>query len=193
MNPSAKKVLGGSVILLVVATLAGCAAQTSAERNPSSTPTPSASPTATSSTTPSTANSITYSNTRYGFTFTLPKSWTGYKIVSTTWQGWSSETGKVVQTGPMLSIRHPLWTGASKRQDIPILIYTLAQWNSLMDEKFNMGAAPIPPSELGRNSAYVFALPARYNYAFPTGYQEVEQILQGSPLHPNENFLNFTS
>ena len=93
----------------------------------------------------------------------------------------------------MLSIRHPLWTATVKRQDIPILIYTLAQWNSLSKEEFNMGAAPIPPSELGRNAAYVFALPARYNYAFPTGYQEVEQILQSNPLHPNGNFLKLSS
>ena len=43
-------------------------------------------------------------------------------------------------------------------------------------------AAPINPGELGRNVKYVFALPARYNYAFPTGYQEVEKILEGKPL-----------
>lgn len=104
-----------------------------------------------------------------------------------------SATGKVVQTGPMLSIRHPLWTVTSERQDIPILIYTLGQWSSLSKEEFNMGAAPIPPSELGRNAAYVFALPVRYNYAFPTGYQEVEKILQGNPLHSNADFLKFTS
>ncbi len=187
MNPIASKSLTSAVLLIVTVSLAGCAMQNPADRNP--TPTPTATP----AQSPSTANSITYSNTRYGFTFTLPTSWTGYKIMDATWQGWSSATGKIIQTGPMLSIRHPLWTAAVKRQDIPILIYTLAQWNSLSKEEFNMGAAPIPPSELGRNAAYVFALPARYNYAFPTGYQEVEQILQGNSLHPNGNFLKFTS
>ncbi|MDD2756827.1 MAG: hypothetical protein PHS80_15045, partial [Methanothrix sp.] len=61
-------------------------------------------------------------------------------------------------------------------------IFTLAQWDDLLAEKFHIGAAPIGPSELGRNADYVFALPARYNYAFPTGYEEVDQIIQGKPL-----------
>ena len=158
-----------------LALLAGCASQSAPE------PTPTSSSTPTPSTTP--ATSLTYTNTQYGFTFTLPLSWTGYTIVNTTWQGWSAQSGKVVETGPLLSIRHPLWTAAVKRQDIPILVYTLAQWTALGKQVFNMGAAPIAPSELGRNANYVFALPARYNYAFPTGYQEVDQILQGKPLH----------
>lgn len=171
--PFQKKLLKGAVLLVALASLAGCATQSATDLQP--TPTPSQSP--------SSANTITYNSSLYGFTFTLPLSWTGYTIVKTTWQGWSAATGKVVQTGPMLSIRHPLWTAAVKRQDIPILIYSLAQWNALAKEEFNMGAAPIPPSELGRNATFVFALPARYNYAFPAGYQEVDQILQGKPLH----------
>jgi len=167
--------VAAAIVASVLVLVAGCASQSPSQTNP----TPSATPSAT----PSSATSLTYSNARYGFTFTLPLSWTGYAIVNTTWQGWSSKSGKVVETGPLLSIRHPLWTAANKRQDIPILIYTLAQWSALGKEVFNMGAAPIPPSELGRNAKYVFALPARYNYAFPTGYQEVDQILQGKPLH----------
>jgi hypothetical protein len=35
---------------------------------------------------------------------------------------------------------------------------------------------------LGRNNRYVFALPARYNFAFPEGYEEVEKILESKPL-----------
>jgi hypothetical protein len=68
-------------------------------------------------------------------------------------------------------------------QDIPIMIFTIAQWNDLQTDKFHIGAAPINPSELGRNNKYVFALPARYNFAYPEGFQEVEQILSTSPLH----------
>ena len=67
-------------------------------------------------------------------------------------------------------------------QDIPVMIFTLNQWEDLWQEKFHIGAAPIPPSELGRNARYVFALPARYNFAFPPGYEEVEQIIQSKPL-----------
>ena len=64
------------------------------------------------------------------------------------------------------------------------MVFTIGQWDSLIREEYAVSPAPIPPSELGRNSQFVFALPARYNYAFPTGYQEVEQILQDNPLHP---------
>lgn len=131
---------------------------------------------------PSTPAVIVYQNTQYGFSFTLPSSWQGYSIVTGTWEGNNVASGKVTETGPMLSIRHPQWTAQNPRQDIPILVLTIEQWNSLQKETFHIGAAPIPPSELGRNSKYVFALPARYNYAFPTGYQEVETILAGHPL-----------
>jgi len=62
------------------------------------------------------------------------------------------------------------------------MVLTVGQWNSLQQNKFHIGAAPINPSELGRNSRYVFALPARYNYAIPTGYEEVAKILQDKPL-----------
>ncbi len=165
-----------SLLLIALTLLAGCATQGSPV------PTPSSTPSETPSTTPTAANSIVYSNKAYGFKFTLPISWTGYSIVAEKWEGNSVSTGKVVETGPLLSIRHPLWTSAAKRQDIPILIFTIKQWVSLTAEKFHVGAAPIPPSELARNSRYVFALPARYNYAFPTGFEEVEQILKGNPL-----------
>lgn len=166
---------------MALALLAGCATQNTVQLSPKASPTPSSTPTAT----PSTATSITYNNTQYGFTFTLPLSWNGYTLVNGTWQGLSVATGAVVETGPLISIRHPLWTTANKRQDIPILVFTLSQWNKITSEKVHIGAAPIPPSELGRNATYVFALPARYNYAFPTGYQEVDQIIQNKPLHTN--------
>jgi hypothetical protein len=60
------------------------------------------------------------------------------------------------------------------------MIFTLQQWK----EDLVVSAAPIGPSELGRNSRYVFALPARYNYAYPDGYKEVEEIIEKKPLHP---------
>jgi len=128
------------------------------------------------------ANSIVYKNTQYGFSFSLPEDWKGYSIVSSQWQGASLNGGANVESGPMISIRNPQWTSETPTQDIPIMIFTIAQWNSLQQNVFHIGAAPINPSELGRNNTYVFALPARYNYAFPKGYQEVETILKGSPL-----------
>jgi hypothetical protein len=148
--------------------------------NPTVTTTMSISPTPTPA-----VNSIIYTSTKYGFTFTLPASWTGYSIVPGKWEGNDIKSGAVSEKGPMISIRHPKWTAKYPRQDIPIFILTLAQWNSLTSSTFHIGAAPIPPSELGRNSRYVFALPARYNFAFPTGFEEVQHILDGKPLHAN--------
>ncbi|WP_055669886.1 YjgB family protein [Desnuesiella massiliensis] len=131
-------------------------------------------------------SSIIYKNTQYRFNFTLPKSWQGFSIVAGNWMSNDIASGKGTETGPMLSIRHPQWTTKNPRQDIPIFIFTLDQWNLLQKEKFHIGATPIPPRELGRNNIYVFALPARYNYAFPTGYKEVEEILNNHPLQPTQ-------
>jgi len=129
--------------------------------------------------------SIVYRNTQYGFCFSLPISWRGYSIVADQWRGnpLNEQGEQHAQKGPMISVRHPLWTSANPRQDIPIMVFTQAQWGSLQRDEFHIGAAPIGPSELGRNHKYVFALPARYDYAFPTGYEEVEQILATHPLN----------
>jgi hypothetical protein len=143
----------------------------------------------TTTSTTGSATSLEYRNTQYGFTFSLPADWKGYSIVTEKWQGFpintstagSSTTGAGI-FGPELLIRHPLWTATNPRQDIPIMVFTIAQWDLVQQMKLSVGAAPIAPSELGRNATYVFALPARYNYAFQTGYQEVETILAGKPL-----------
>ena len=62
------------------------------------------------------------------------------------------------------------------------MVFTIPQWDRMQAGEWHVGAAPISPLELGRNSRYVFALPARYNYAFLEGWEEVEQILQENPL-----------
>lgn len=130
-----------------------------------------------------------YENTQYGFSFTLPESWKDYSIVNDKWEGLSignAQGEEIVEAGPIIVIRHPDWTEKNPRQDIPIMVFTLEQWNLLQQEKFHIGAAPIGPNELGRNDQYVFALPARYNFAFPTGVEEVEDILKGNPLQTKD-------
>ena len=62
------------------------------------------------------------------------------------------------------------------------MIFTLDQWSLLEKEEYHIGAAPVRPSILGQNNKYVFALPPRYNYTFPEGYEEVENILENNPL-----------
>ncbi|HHU52188.1 MAG TPA: copper amine oxidase N-terminal domain-containing protein [Firmicutes bacterium] len=136
---------------------------------------------------PEDVNSVVYENNRYNFTFTLPENWVGYQIEVEEWTGEAVDDrgeGQAVETGALIKIRHPLWTSDEPRQDIPIIVCTLAQWEQIQEGKFRIGAAPMGPKELGRNSKYVFALPARYNYAFPTGYEEVERILEKDPLKP---------
>jgi hypothetical protein len=127
---------------------------------------------------------ILYENTEYGFTFVLPKSWEDYQIVSDSWEGISTnqQQNKTIENGQILSIRHPDWTVEKPSQDIPIMIFTLNQWSLLEKGEFHIGAAPIGPAMLGQNNVYVFALPARYNYAFQEGYKEVENILENNPL-----------
>ncbi|HBC92543.1 MAG TPA: hypothetical protein DCZ10_06455 [Pelotomaculum sp.] len=131
------------------------------------------------------SDSIVYKNTQYGFSFTLPAGWKGYSIITGNWEGYDVESSRITESGPMISIRHPQWTSQNPRQDIPVMIFTINQWNLLQKETFHIGAAPMGPSELGRNDSYVFALPARYNYSFPTGYEEVEKILENHPLQVN--------
>lgn len=126
-------------------------------------------------------DTVMYDNNEYGFTFTLPKSWEGYQIVQDSWEGLSAE-GKIIENGKIILIRHPLWTKDKPRQDIPIMIFTQEQWFSLEKDEFHIGAAPIGPTKLGENNQYVFALPARYNFAFLEGYEEVETILQNNPI-----------
>lgn len=128
-----------------------------------------------------TTETILYDNTEYGFTFTLPNSWKDYQIISDSWEGISTNQ-QPNEHGPFLSIRHPEWTEEKPKQDIPIMILTLTQWSSLEKGEFHVGAAPVGPTVLGQNNEYVFALPARYNYAFPEGYEEVEAILGNQPL-----------
>jgi len=127
-----------------------------------------------------------YLNNDYKFVFSLPDSWKGYSIVMDKWEGYSNSDSQgqiLTEQGPQIFIRHPQWTAEVPRQDIPIMVFMLSQWNDLQRDKFHIGAAPIGPSELGRNSKYVFALPARYNYAFQAGFEEVDNILKTIPLH----------
>ena len=121
---------------------------------------------------------VQYQNKEYGFELSLPEGWKGYTTVTEKWEGTPVESGGSVESGPMLLIRHPAWTKENPRQDIPIMVFNHKQWDEMQKDKFHIGAAPINPKELGRNEDYIFALPARYNFAFLTGYEEVEKILE---------------
>ncbi|MEK7646056.1 MAG: hypothetical protein AAB374_03045 [Patescibacteria group bacterium] len=118
-----------------------------------------------------------YTNNQFGFSIALPDSWKGYTVLNSQWEGRDGTTRNVAATGPIITIRHPLWTTSAPREDMPVMIFTPAQWALIQSEKMSAGAAPIPPSILGQNSKYVIALPARYNYDYATGWEEVDRLV----------------
>lgn len=133
----------------------------------------------------STSTSVTYSNTAYGFSVKLPGEWEGYVVNHKEWNGQVYKNGQDAarDDGLLLSIAAP--SSANIAQDIPVMVFTHAQWNLIMAGNsststtfMSVSAAPIPPSKLGENSKYVFAIPPRYNYAFPQGYEKTDQIVQ---------------
>jgi hypothetical protein len=125
---------------------------------------------------------IGYINTKYGFCFTLPESWKGYQVLWSEWQGnvlGNDGTVARVLRGPELKIRHPKWTEENPREDLPLMIFTIAEW----DEHPSVSAAPFDPGEFGRNRQYVFAVPPRWDYDFAEGWEEAEKILGSKSFH----------
>jgi hypothetical protein len=135
---------------------------------------------------------IVYSNTNYGFDVILPASWEGYSVIEDIWGGYYSnlveDLGYVIINGPKIYIRHPLWTEENPWQDIHIEIYTLNQWPDV-EEEILITAPAVRPNELARNSQYVFALTGRYNFAFGTGWEEVQFIISNRAIRATENIL----
>ena len=126
-------------------------------------------------------NFIVYKNTDYGFNFSLPSSWRGYSIVEEKWTG-NSLNNAVAPSGTKILIRNPKWTASAQYEDLPILVFTVEQWNSYLAEDYSISAAPILASELARNSKYVFALPPRWDFNYKLDYQEAQNIFAGKPL-----------
>jgi len=127
---------------------------------------------------------VQYVNKDYGFRFALPDSWKDYKVVADSWSGGDGSSNGATEKGPIVVLRNPKWTKDHPTQDIPIMVFTMAQWKKIDNEEMSVSAAPIGPSELGRNSKYVFALPARYDFGDGEAKEEVYAILKGHPLQP---------
>jgi hypothetical protein len=109
-----------------------------------------------------TTKSIKYRNTKYGFTFSLPTTWKGYSAVEGTWDGGDNNGThgyEVLERGPEITLVNSQSTPAKPYQDIYIMVFSHAQWDSLEQGNFFVSAAPIGPGELGRNHKYVFAEP----------------------------------
>jgi hypothetical protein len=126
---------------------------------------------------------VEYTNTKYGFRFSLPNGWKGYTIVTEQWEASDAQKG-TVERGPIVYIRHPEWTKENPREDIPIMIFTLTQWESVEHGDYFIGGAAIVPGELGGNRKYAFAVSRRVQESEAAGAKEVNEILQHRPLHP---------
>ncbi len=170
-----------SVILLLLGSIGllyGCNAPTAAS--------PEGDPTGTSAELPP---PVEYRDPAFGFSIALPDSWDGYAVTSEMWNGYTQDelVGDVmIEQGPLIIIHHPLSTPEQPRQEIPIMVFTIQQWESLQEGTWWVSAAPIGPNELARNGSYVFALPPRYNYAFLEGWEEVERIIENQPIQAFE-------
>jgi hypothetical protein len=144
---------------------------------------------------------LVYRNAQYGFCFRLPADWKGYTIVTQQWQGTlltgngqgSSAQGSAspqgssaqgpAEHGPQLLIRNPQWTESDPWQDIPIMIFTPAQWKLVDAEDMAVSAAPIGPGKLGKNKSYVFALPPRWiGFYDAKGIDEVQALMNQNPF-----------
>lgn len=126
---------------------------------------------------------LAYINKKYGFQINLPQSWNGFAVLQEQWSGKSLERSVHDQSGPQLRIRHPKYTTAEPYEDIPIMVFTHTQWHAVRRQALGVSAAPFPPSEIARNSRYVFATPPRFYYDFATGYEDVLRILGSGQVH----------
>ena len=130
-----------------------------------------------------TDTAITYVNNQYGFHFTLPNSWQDYTLILGTWNGTDIASGKQTESGPMISIRHPEWTEKNLRQDIPIMIFTLSQWEAVQNETLSVSAAPIPQASLGGIPLMFFPFPPVTTSLFQKATKKWKTLLQGNRLN----------
>jgi hypothetical protein len=131
---------------------------------------------------------VVYTNKKYRFRFSLPETWIGYSISVTQWEGGDGRTYEAnekmptPEKGPLIVIGDPRSSKENPRQCIPIMVFTKRQWQLVEGGSLILSAAPVGPGELGRNNKYVFALPARFNYALLDGWEEVNRIISSHPL-----------
>ena len=127
---------------------------------------------------------LRYHDGRYGFTFFLPASWRGYSasVQQLKDERYSTAEDKQITCGytPMITLRHSQWRTDAPYQDIPILVFTLAQWDALhRGELWPSLFAGGAMDELWHDHEFVFAMSSRYNGADDVrGWKEVAEIVE---------------
>lgn len=127
---------------------------------------------------------VQYHDARYGLTFFLPANWRGYSVSvrEVEDQKYSASQDKLVTVGytPMITLRHPQWQAGAPYQDIPILIFTRAQWDALhQGELWPAIFAGGMMDELWHSQKFVFAMSSRYNLADEvSGTKEVADMVE---------------
>jgi hypothetical protein len=84
-----------------------------------------------------------------------------------TWKGYSAVEG--VRDSPLatltkatsITLINPQSTSEKEHQEIYIMLFSHAQWESLQGGDFAVSAAAMRPGELGRSRKYVLAEPPR--------------------------------
>ena len=109
---------------------------------------------------------VRYHNAKYDLTFYLPTSWRGYSvsIQQVEDEKYSPAEDRLVTVGytPMFTLRNPQWQKNAPYQDIPILMFTRAQWDALHRGKLWPSLfAGGTMDELWHNENYVFAMSSR--------------------------------
>ncbi len=126
---------------------------------------------------------LRYRNAKYGLTFFLPASWRGYSVSIEDLEDarYSPMEDRPIIIGhtPMVTFRHPQWHAGARYQDIPILVFTRAQWDALHHgELWPSRFAGGTMDELWHNRGFVFAMSSRYNWGEFAGMREVASIVE---------------
>jgi hypothetical protein len=127
---------------------------------------------------------VRYRNAPYGLTFFLPASWQGYSVSVAQLEDKKYSPAEDRQTlvgyTPMITLRHPQWQPTAPYQDIPILVFTRAQWDELNHgELWPVMFAGGAMDELWHNERFVFVMSSRYNAADEVrGEKEVAEIVE---------------
>lgn len=120
------------------------------------------------------AKRVVYVNRKYGFRLRLPDECRGFSIEPSSWNAPYRGGSRGEESGPRFIVHCPAEDGGN--ENVPIMVFTRKQWVRVDD--LELSASPYGPGELGSNRRYVFALPARWEFATDLSPDEIWSICQ---------------